>query len=283
MICKYCGEVLEDNSTFCTSCGKKQDEVLLSDFGQDVSYSDESGESAGTSVLGADSEDLSVNDSPELTDAGSADIPEEFTYDNTASDFSGVKTNGTSVLETDLYPELSAQNDKAQNGAEFAGYVNNAGFQGGYVPADNAQAGFAAYNVKKNPAGGKTSLAIIILSAALFALAAFLFVDKLFLSNADTLRNSSIMIVSQPKDIVVREGAKVTFFVEANGDNLSYQWYYRKSGDKNWHVWNKHNQAKTNAIANNSWNDMQVYCTITDNNRTTVATDIVNITIEKNK
>ena len=34
-------------------------------------------------------------------------------------------------------------------------------------------------------------------------------------------------IISQPKDVVCREGENATFTVEATGDDLTYQWYYR--------------------------------------------------------
>lgn len=42
-------------------------------------------------------------------------------------------------------------------------------------------------------------------------------------------------IISQPKDVVSCDGMTATFSVEAEGDNLSYQWQYSNNQGKNWY------------------------------------------------
>ena len=100
-------------------------------------------------------------------------------------------------------------------------------------------------------------IAIIMLSAALLAVTGLYIID-----------------------LSLKENDNAVFYVEAEGLNLTYQWYYRKAGDEMWHLWKTHDKAKTKAVANKSWDGMQVYCTITDNNRNTVASDIATITVE---
>ncbi len=77
-------------------------------------------------------------------------------------------------------------------------------------------------------------------------------------------KESPLAIVTQPADVTAKPGDTVTFSVEAQGDGLSYQWYYKKSGAGAWSVWKSHTTAVTTATANATWNMMQVYCRVTD-------------------
>lgn len=45
-----------------------------------------------------------------------------------------------------------------------------------------------------------------------------------------------VTITTQPKDVAVTAGEKAVFTVEAQGQNLSYQWYYLKPGGTDWTV-----------------------------------------------
>ena len=88
-------------------------------------------------------------------------------------------------------------------------------------------------------------------------------------SDACKLSVSEIIhIIKQPRNVTASAGKTVTFSVEAEavGDSreLSYQWYFKKKGAKAWSKWNSHTTATTTAIANESWNGMQVYCEIGD-------------------
>ena len=128
---------------------------------------------------------------------------------------------------------------------------------------------------------GTLAVAIALLYIALFAVIIFLFFDKLYTNHSANSQATTIHILSQSEDVNVKAGTPTEFFIDAEGTNLTYQWYYRKSGDQMWHVWKNHTKSTTKSTANSSWDGMEVYCTITDNNRTTVASDIITITIEK--
>ena len=87
-------------------------------------------------------------------------------------------------------------------------------------------------------------------------------------SDACTLSvNEVIHINQQPQNVTTFAGKTVSFAVDAEitGDTshtLLYQWYYKKKGAKNWSKWNGHTTATTSAVANESWNGMQVYCEV---------------------
>ena len=91
----------------------------------------------------------------------------------------------------------------------------------------------------------------------------------------------SPVITQQPSDIRTRADVNVTFETFAKGKNLSYQWYYKKSGSPGWSVWKKHTSPKTFATANSSWNGMRVYCRITDQSGSSVATRAALISLEE--
>ena len=71
-----------------------------------------------------------------------------------------------------------------------------------------------------------------------------------------------ITILTQPEDVMAKPGEQVTFSVEAEGDRLGYQWYYRKVGQRGWNVWNGRTTPSTTAAANYSWNGMKVRCAV---------------------
>ena len=73
-----------------------------------------------------------------------------------------------------------------------------------------------------------------------------------------------LAITRQPQSVTAVEGETVTFEVAAMGNGLSYQWYYRKTGSSDWTLWQGHTQPSTSAVANGSWNGMQVKCTVSD-------------------
>ena len=79
-----------------------------------------------------------------------------------------------------------------------------------------------------------------------------------------TLLNS-VVITSQPADVVTNVGDTTQFAVKAQGSGLQYQWYFRKAGVTAWTLWKGHITATTSAVANDTWDGMQVYCKISDN------------------
>lgn len=90
------------------------------------------------------------------------------------------------------------------------------------------------------------------------------------------------VIIAHPASVSVKPGDTVEFSVTAQGsENLKYQWYYKKSGWKDWAVWKGHTSAATSATANSSWNMMQVRCTVTDASGSSVTSDAAVITLEQ--
>ena len=73
-----------------------------------------------------------------------------------------------------------------------------------------------------------------------------------------------VVITSQPKDVTVAPGAVASFEITASGEDLQYQWYYKKTGATGWSRWNGHTTASTSGTASDSWDGMQVFCRVTD-------------------
>lgn len=90
-------------------------------------------------------------------------------------------------------------------------------------------------------------------------------------------------VISQPSDVMTREGNTVTFEVSAEGGGLSYQWYYKKPDAVKWSVWTGHDTAVTTSVANATWNGMRVYCRIADSKGHSVATRAAKITLSGGK
>ena len=111
----------------------------------------------------------------------------------------------------------------------------------------------------------------IILYAAAAATALALMLCGCFSGNAEE-RYSSPIITLQPSDVCTESGQPVAFETAAEGDGLTYQWYYKKYNSPRWHTWNGHTTSKTFAIANPTWNGMRVYCRITDSSGGSKAT-----------
>ena len=90
-----------------------------------------------------------------------------------------------------------------------------------------------------------------------------------------------IKISAHPSDVTAVSGKIASFSVKATGSGLKYQWYYKKSGASGWTLWKEHNEWKTSAKANDTWNGMQVRCKITNSNGTVLYSNAATITIAK--
>ena len=90
---------------------------------------------------------------------------------------------------------------------------------------------------------------------------------------------AAIKITQQPASVTTQAGKSVTFTVKASGKGLSYQWYTKKSGATSWTKWPGHDAATAKATANDSWNGMQVRCTVKDSSGNTVNSNTVKVTI----
>ena len=92
--------------------------------------------------------------------------------------------------------------------------------------------------------------------------------------------NNSIRIITQPQSVTANVGDSVTFSVEAEGSELRYQWYYRKSGTLSWSEWRNHTSAEVTAEAAASWNGMEVYCVIRDSSDHSINSGIASVAIK---
>ena len=90
-----------------------------------------------------------------------------------------------------------------------------------------------------------------------------------------------LKITGQPASVSTKSGKNVKFSVKASGSGLKYQWYYLKSGQRDWAVWKNHNTASTSAVSNASWNGMKVMCVVTDASGKSVKSTAAKITIVK--
>ena len=72
---------------------------------------------------------------------------------------------------------------------------------------------------------------------------------------------------------------QVTLTAKANRKNLTYQWYYKKSGASAWTLWSGHTTASTTGIANDTWNGIQFYCQVTDSSGDTAKSDAVKLSV----
>ena len=91
---------------------------------------------------------------------------------------------------------------------------------------------------------------------------------------------TKLRIISQPPDRILSPEENAAFEIKAIGEgNLRYQWYYRKAGSEEWNIWQGHDAAVTYAVANDSWQGMQVKCIITDEAGAIAESRIVNISI----
>ena len=85
-----------------------------------------------------------------------------------------------------------------------------------------------------------------------------------------------LQIVGQLEDVTVASGARAAVTVEAQGDGLTYQWYYKNANGKSFAL--SSITGKTYAVSMGSYCDgRQVYCVITDAEGNTVTTDVVTL------
>ena len=100
--------------------------------------------------------------------------------------------------------------------------------------------------------------------------------DLLNLSDNETFDSASLHIVSQPRDTYSKAGVALTTSIEAEGEGLTYTWYYKRTTDTNFRKSNKTtNVFNTNMKA--EYDGMLVYCVVTDANGNSEQSDTVTI------
>ena len=92
--------------------------------------------------------------------------------------------------------------------------------------------------------------------------------------------NGSVTIIAQPQDVKVAEGETATVTVEAIGDGLTYQWYYKNADGSKFKLTTTFtgNTYSTEMTADRD--GRQVYCVITDKYGNSVQSDVVTLSME---
>ncbi len=92
-----------------------------------------------------------------------------------------------------------------------------------------------------------------------------------------------LAIVTQPVDTAAEKGANAVVSVEATGEGLTYEWYYKNPGNNKFYKSGDQFVSEDGAsyiIPMYAWRDgQQVYCVITDKNGNSVQTDTVTLTL----
>ena len=105
-------------------------------------------------------------------------------------------------------------------------------------------------------------------------------------SSGKTLRTNTVTLTVVPKITQQPAGAfgavndTVKFTVKATGNGLTYQWYYKKSGESAFTLWNKRTAATASTVVYKSWNGAQFYCVVKDANGSSVKTNTVTLTVK---
>ena len=106
--------------------------------------------------------------------------------------------------------------------------------------------------------------------------------DVLVSESAMVVTGKVLQITSQPEDQCIHLGDSVTVSLEADGDEVTYQWYFKKAGASDWSIWNNHTHASETATPNASWNGIQLYCAVSDKRGKTIHSDVVTVTFTSN-
>ena len=79
-------------------------------------------------------------------------------------------------------------------------------------------------------------------------------------------KNTDFAILSHPKSVSQKRGKyrQVTFSVKAKGNDLKYQWYYIKEDQNKWSIWENKTSSVVKEMPDETWENMQVYCLITN-------------------
>ena len=92
--------------------------------------------------------------------------------------------------------------------------------------------------------------------------------------------NAPLQIVRQPSDTVAVLGEQTEFSVKAVGSGLKYQWYFKKKGYAFWTLWKGHITAVTSAVANKTWEGMQLQCVVTDSSEASMTTESITVSVD---
>ena len=90
------------------------------------------------------------------------------------------------------------------------------------------------------------------------------------------LPSEKLEIVSQPTDATAHLGEMFCATVEAKGEGLKYQWYYRNAGSEEWHKSGVRDNTYDDEMTK-ARNGRDIYCVITDQWGSSITTDTVKL------
>ena len=89
-------------------------------------------------------------------------------------------------------------------------------------------------------------------------------------------------VTTQPTGKTISLGDSVTLSLKAEGVGLTYQWYYKKSGQTSFSAWNGHTSASETVTPNATWDGIQFYCVVKDSANNSVKSNTVTVTVKSN-
>jgi hypothetical protein len=92
-----------------------------------------------------------------------------------------------------------------------------------------------------------------------------------------TRARRKLKILSQPQDVQVELGERVNITVEAQGEGLTYKWYYKNSNGKKYAVSGITGNTYSMTMADRC-HGRRVYCVITDRYGKSVKTEVATMT-----
>ena len=90
---------------------------------------------------------------------------------------------------------------------------------------------------------------------------------------------SSIKITRQPANTFAPKGKEAVVSFEAEGEGLTYKWYYKDQGSKEFLLSSKCTDNRYTAEMNEARDGRQVYCVVTDKAGNSLKTDTVTLTM----
>ena len=98
-------------------------------------------------------------------------------------------------------------------------------------------------------------------------------------SNTVTITvTQGLKITTQPTGKTIKSGSSVTLSLKAEGDGLTYQWYYQKAGQTKFSAWENRTHASETCKPNATWNGIQLYCIVKDRNGNSVQSNTIKVT-----
>ena len=93
--------------------------------------------------------------------------------------------------------------------------------------------------------------------------------------------SEELAIIRQPGNISVPFGSALTVRVKATGEDLSYQWFFRKKTQAVFSEWVGRTHSSETVKPNDTWDGIQLYCTVSDRSGGSIRSDTVTVTIDR--